>query len=162
MLLNNGPLLHLNYASLLILLFNFTITDSLKRWNQSCFIHEIKNSQELLEFKFSREALRFSISCLQNTLVSLLYPIDNYRFPQEPIPKRYSFTKEKKTLFELSNFYFFLWIITLWFLLFYGIYAFFKRNLIKAPWPWTYVSRYSTPSEIGLIKSLRFFCYPPS
>lgn len=140
MLLNNGPLLHLNYASLLILLFNFTITDSLKRWNQSCFIHEIKNSQELLEFKFSREALRFSISCLQNTLkkwslyfvlVSLLYPIDNYRFPQEPIPKRYSFTKEEKKPSSNCQIFIFFYESLLFDFFFFMAYMHFLKEILS-------------------------------
>lgn len=68
------PVLHLNYASLLILLFNSTITQISSRGETQLsrvvsFIKLKKKSQELLEFfLFSREALRFSISCLQNKL----------------------------------------------------------------------------------------------
>lgn len=104
------PVLHLNYASLLILLFNFTITQISSRGetSQRCFIHKIKkknpmNFQNSFYFPVKHYVLAFHVCKISyKNEVFLLFSFHSFikfyncRFLQEPKPITYSFTNEPK------------------------------------------------------------------
>lgn len=64
-------------------------------------------------------------------LVSLVYPIDNYRFPQEPIPKRYSFTKEEKKPSSNCQIFIFFYESLLFDFFFFMTYMHFLKEILS-------------------------------